>query len=291
MRKDKDAIYRLQLPIDDEISADVLGDCLWVNIGDTFKGGLDAAQAAAIKLADIHGCRHWLVNRRVNRGSDPLEKKRVRSPDFPDTWTARENGATFLLKRDEGVASGFFTDQSATRVRVADLSDGARTLNLFSYTCSFSVASALGGAAEVTSVDVSKKYLEWGRQNFEINGLEPDDHTFWSGDARTFLRLAKKQGRQFDMVILDPPSFSRSKGNVFQLAREYPSLVRDCLTVAAPGGRVLLIANLSSWSVNTLKKILGSEAREIGSSYELEFASDPDPSTTAKSIMVRKAPE
>jgi len=288
MRKEQDAIYRLRLPIDEEISADVLGECLWVNIGDKFKGGMLAAQTAAINLADMHGCRHWLVNRRVNRGSDPLAKKRVWSQDFPESWVARENGASFLLKRDEGVASGVFTDQSLTRGRIGDLSNCARTLNLFSYTCSFSVASALGGATEVTSVDVSKKYLDWGRQNFKINGLKPDDHHFWGGDARTFLRIAKKQGRQFDLVILDPPSFSRSKGNVFRLSREYASLVRDCLEIAAPRGRVLLIVNLSSWSVNTLKMIVQSEAREIGLTYKLEFISDPDPSTTAKSIMVRK---
>lgn len=116
-------------------------------------------------------------------------------------------------------------------------------LNTFAYTCGFSVCAARAGA-RVTSVDLSRKYLDWGRRNFELNGLDPGQHEFWQGDVLDWLRRLARQGRRFDVVILDPPTFSRSKAHgVFRAETDYPGLVAGALAVLKPGGVLLAATN------------------------------------------------
>jgi 23S rRNA (cytosine1962-C5)-methyltransferase len=109
------------------------------------------------------------------------------------------------------------------------------------------VCAALAGA-RTTSLDLSKKYLEWGRRNFALNGLDPTQHDFIFGDTFDWLkRLAKKQ-RAFDVVILDPPTFSQSKeGGVFRAAKDYHRLVSAALPVLKPGGVLLASTNATDW--------------------------------------------
>ena len=100
---------------------------------------------------------------------------------------------------------------------------GAQTL--FAYTCGFSVCAAQAGA-RVTSLDLSKKYLDWGKPNFEINGLDPSQHDFIFGDAFEWFRRLSKKGRSYEVILLDPPTFSRSKERgVFQAEKNYGDLV------------------------------------------------------------------
>jgi len=170
-------------------------------------------------------------------------------------FTARENGVRYELSFDAGYSVGIFLDQRDNRRRllVNHIADGfplfpdgphGRTvLNTFAYTCAFSVCAALSGA-QTTSLDLSKRYLDWGRRNFELNGLDPGGHEFIYGDVFDWIRRLTRRGRSFDVVILDPPTFSRSKeSGTFRAESDYGRLVTLALGVLKPGGVLLASTN------------------------------------------------
>src|SRR6202040_322297 len=139
----------------------------------------------------------------------------------------------FELSFNEGYSVGLFFDQRDNRRRLlvnhvaAEFplfpggADEAEVLNTFAYTCGFSVAAAKAGA-RATSLDLSKKYLEWGKRNFALNQLDPAAHDFIFGDVFDWLRRLAKKGRAFDVVILDPPTFSQSReAGTFQAEKDY----------------------------------------------------------------------
>jgi 23S rRNA (cytosine1962-C5)-methyltransferase len=120
---------------------------------------------------------------------------------------------------------------------------GKRVLNTFAYTCGFSVTCARAGAT-TTSVDVSKRYLEWGKRNFALNDIEPKDHYFTCVDALEFLDFARRKTFSFDLVILDPPSFgSGKKGRSFSATNDYGELLEKAARIVAPGGRIFASTN------------------------------------------------
>ncbi|MGE3309171.1 MAG: class I SAM-dependent methyltransferase [Limisphaerales bacterium] len=193
------------------------------------------------------------------RASDPESA----SPEWcwgataPDEFDVRENGLRYRLSFREGYSVGLFLDQRDNRrrlqtnwvgpqfpVRPGGLS-GAEVLNLFAYTCGFSVAAASAGA-RATSLDLSRKYLDWGRRNFEANGFDPNAHDFIYGDAIDWLRRLGRKGRRFGVVVIDPPTFSKSKERgVFRVESDYASLVTLAVGVLAPGGVLLASTNTS----------------------------------------------
>ena len=118
-----------------------------------------------------------------------------------------------------------------------------KVLNTFAYTCGFSVCAAAIGAT-TTSLDLSKKYLEWGRDNFRLNGLDDKAHEFIYGDVFDWLKRLSKKNRQFDLVILDPPTFSSSKeSGIFRAEKDYGALAQAVLAVLKPGGVLLASTN------------------------------------------------
>jgi 23S rRNA (cytosine1962-C5)-methyltransferase len=175
----------------------------------------------------------------------------------PDELIVRENGVRFALSFKAGYSIGLFLDQRDNRRRLlinhiaagfpacARGLEQARILNTFAYTCSFSVCAARAGA-HTTSLDLSRKYLEWGRRNFRLNSLDPARHEFICGDAFDWMRHLTKKQRSFDLIILDPPSFSRSKQyGAFQVEKDCPALVALALPLLKPDGVLLVSANLA----------------------------------------------
>ena len=131
------------------------------------------------------------------------------------------------------------------RARVRAWAAGRRVLNTFAYTCGFGVAARAGGATRVLNLDLSKSVLEWGQANYRANGFEPDPHDFVFGDVFDWLARLAKRGDRFDLVILDPPGFSRTKGRAFSAARDYDELARMAARVTAPGGSILACCNVA----------------------------------------------
>lgn len=173
----------------------------------------------------------------------------------PERFVVRENGVRYELSFAEGYSVGLFLDQRDNRRRflvnhvaggfpVVDGGwAGREVLNTFAYTGAFSVCAARAGA-RATSLDLSRKYLDWARRNFVLNGLDPAGHDFIYGDCFDWLRRLAKKGRRFDVVVLDPPTFSRSKEQGdFRVERDYGRLVEAALPVLRPGGTLLASAN------------------------------------------------
>jgi len=177
----------------------------------------------------------------------------------------REGPARFAVVLDEGLSSGLFLDQRDNRARVAGLCGGRKVLNLFSYTCSFSVYAALAFAEHVTSVDLSGHALARGRDNFSLNGIEPAAHSFVQTDALEWLQRAAKRGEKFGVVILDPPSFSTSgKGKTFRVADGYQDALSRVFAVLERDGRVLAVTNHRKTSPQAFRKIVHDAARSAG---------------------------
>jgi 23S rRNA G2069 N7-methylase RlmK/C1962 C5-methylase RlmI len=239
--------------------AEKYGACLWIAWYRPSAPGADDV-AAIESLTRAVGCRHWLIDAMLNRGSLPNASQRVCSPDFPQRWVAKEAAASYILRSDRGQAPGLFLDQSANRRQLAASSRDARVLNLFAYTCSFSVVAGLAQASQTVSVDASRPFLEWGEENFRLNGLERPQDVFWKADVRDYLKLARKRAERFDIIVLDPPTFSRSRKRPFNVRSDLAPLALECLQLLSPSGTMLVSTNLSSWSQADLQKMLASIA-------------------------------
>jgi 23S rRNA (cytosine1962-C5)-methyltransferase len=184
-----------------------------------------------------------------------------------EAFTIVEQGITFEVQPAAGYSCGLFLDQRDNRHRVREVVaklPGARVLNLFSYTCSFSVAAALGGAV-VTSVDLNAGYLAWGKRNFEWNAVPTEAHHWIKGDSFDWLAAFAKKGRQFDGVVLDPPTFSRgSTKKVFRVEQDYAQLVALAAAVMAPGGWLLACANTHRMESNAFASAVKQGLRLAG---------------------------
>lgn len=198
--------------------------------------------------------KHWTRHVR-GKGAADISPQWLFGEEAPVEFQVRENGVRYALRLGEGYSVGLFLDQRDNRRRfltghVAGGFElfpggarGAEVLNTFAYTCGFSVCAALGGA-RATSLDLSRKYLDWGRRNFELNGLKPHEHEFIHGDAMDWMRRLGRKGRRFDAVVLDPPTFSQSKrSGVFKAYRNYGALVEAALPLLKSGGVMLAATN------------------------------------------------
>jgi len=158
--------------------------------------------------------------------------------------TVRENGLTFKVNLSDYMDTGLFLDHRLSRRMVRETSAGLRVLNLFGYTGAFTVYAAAGGAAATTTVDLSKSYLNWARENMELNGLEGPMHRFEAADARDFLAAAAERKEKFDLIVLDPPTFSNSRkmDGTFDIQRDYVWFIGTALRLLTGSG-VLFFSN------------------------------------------------
>lgn len=165
---------------------------------------------------------------------------------------ALERSLSYAIDFSAGYSVGLFIDQRENRRFVRELAPGT-LLNCFAYTCSFSVAAATVGAKTV-SIDLSKKSLARGRENFALNSLSTNDHRFLADDVMSVLPRLARKGEKFDTIILDPPTFSRShKGKAFQVEQDFETLLLAALEVAARNARILLSTNCSTLGERALE--------------------------------------
>lgn len=165
-----------------------------------------------------------------------------------------ERGLRYEVDFAQSYSPGLFCDQRNNRNFLASRTL-RRVLNLFSYTCAFSVAAAVVGSATV-SVDVSKASIRRGMRNFELNGLDPAGHRFVGDDAGSVLARMVRRGEVFDAVIIDPPTFGRDrKGRAFRIVSDFGALIRDGARVLAPGGVMLLSTNYAGWTMQDLRQL------------------------------------
>lgn len=180
----------------------------------------------------------------------------------PRRFAVHEGNLKFHVELGSGLQTGLFVDQRESRALVAQSSRGLRVLNLFSYTCAFSVAAAIGAASQVTSVDLSAPALAWGRDNFELNRLDPRQHRFIQDDVTKWLGFALEKRERFDLVILDPPSFGSSGRSTFEVAADYERVAAAAMRLLGPKGRLLAVTNHRGTSRDRLRKKLHQAARD-----------------------------
>ena len=183
----------------------------------------------------------------LNRGASPDNLDNLSNIIVGD-WIATENSIKYVFKKNQGFSSGLFLDQRQNRKWVLENSSEQSVLNLFCYTGGFSLVAALGKAKEVVSVDTSKKTLEWAKENFKINNLDPNNYEFWSSDARHYVKGSIKRGRKFDLIICDPPSFARNKDCVFKIEKDFNNLIFDLIKILNPKGKILFSTNYEKWT-------------------------------------------
>ncbi len=179
----------------------------------------------------------------------------------PDELPILEEGVEFLVRLGDGLSMGLFLDQRANRRRVRELAGGKSVANLFSYTCGFSVVAALGGASRTVSVDASASALERGRANLARAGFSGPEHTFVPADAFGWLANAARRGERFDLVVLDPPSYSTTKRGRFVADTDYVDLAAAAIGIMTPGARLLACTNHRGISQSRFRRILFDAAR------------------------------
>lgn len=185
-------------------------------------------------------------------------------PEMPEFFTGLENGLSCRLSFQSGYSQGIFIDQRDNRASLrAMVKPGQTVLNTFAYTGFFSIAAASAGAVTST-LDLSQVYLDWARENFRLNGMSPEDHYFCKGDTFHWLRRFAKQGRTFDYIILDPPTFSRDdKGKVFRVEKDYGRLFDLAAACISPGGKILACTNYRGMSTSEFSAQLKGMNLEI----------------------------
>ena len=161
----------------------------------------------------------------------------------PRPLQVRENGLNFLVDLEHGLNTGLFLDQRRNRRDLMARARGKRLLNLFAHTAAFSVAAVAAGAKEVTSVDASVAYTEWGKANFGVNRLNPKRHEFIVGDCLAVMGELASRGKSYDIVLMDPPSFSTTSNSRFTTRGGTAELVAAALPLLQAGGLLIASSN------------------------------------------------
>ena len=196
------------------------------------------------------------------------ESAHVYGQEAPDFFTVLENGVLYQVFMNDGLMTGIFLDQHEVRSSLVDgLAMGKSLLNMFSYTAAFSVAAAMGGAIQTTSVDLAKRSRELSQAHFQANGLSTDDHRFVVMDVFEYFKYAKRKGLTYDVIVLDPPSFARNKKQTFSVAKDYHKLISQSLEILNPGG--IIIASTNAANVSRQKFTEQIDKGFAGRSYQI----------------------
>jgi len=193
------------------------------------------------ELLGISAAKQHFKIRERQKGNEQYRPLEPRSQDY---FTISEPPFKFWVNLERYLDTGLFLDHRPLRQHIFNTSRDKKVLNLFCYTGSISVAAALGGG-KVTSVDMSATYLDWAYDNFLLNEIDPELHSFCRADVLKDLVLRKEKGEKFDIIILDPPSFSNSKRmeDDLDVDRDHPLLIRDCMQILEPSGTLYFSTN------------------------------------------------
>ena len=196
------------------------------------------------------------------------ESAHVYGQEAPDFFTVLENGVLYQVFMNDGLMTGIFLDQHEVRGSLVDgLAMGKSLLNMFSYTAAFSVAAAMGGASQTTSVDLAKRSRELSQAHFQANGISTDDHRFVVMDVFEYFKYAKRKGLTYDVIVLDPPSFARNKKQTFSVAKDYHKLISQSLEILNPEG--IIIASTNAANVSRQKFTEQIDKGFAGRSYQI----------------------
>ncbi len=188
----------------------------------------------------------------------------------PEPLIVLENGAKFAVYLDDGAMVGVFLDQKHVRKKIRDkYAKGKSILNTFSYTGAFSVFAALGGAKTTTSVDLAKRSLAKTSEQFEVNNINLDAQEIIVEDVFNYFKYAVRKKLLFDMVVLDPPSFARSKKHTFSASKDYVKLLKEAIQITNKNGLIVASTNSANFSMMTFRDFIYKAFKELKGKYKV----------------------
>jgi len=260
-------IYDRDIP-EFPVAIDIYGNCVhlqefetgWKQEETEHDDWVEAVSNATAEVLEFPRSAIFFKHRARQRGLTQYEKTGAQGENF----IVSENGHRFMVNLAEYLDTGLFLDHRNTRRMVQERAKGKRFLNLFAYTGSFTVYAAAGGAISSTTVDMSNTYQEWTKRNFELNGMDLSRHRLVRADVFAFLEQAVKEKQQYDLIVMDPPSFSNSKKmiGVLDIQRDHPQLINQCLQLLPEKGELFFSTNLRSFQLEQ-EKLAACHIREI----------------------------
>lgn len=221
-------------------------------------------------LIEVASPKAIYQKKRFNEGGQYIEENDFvwgEEPAFP--LIVKENDVNFAVYLNDGAMVGVFLDQRHVRKLIRDkYASGKRVLNTFSYTGAFSIFAALGGG-ETTSVDLANRSLAKTREQFEVNGIDYTKHHIIVEDVFKYFKYAVKKALKFDMVILDPPSFARSKKFTFSASKDYKNLLKEAIAITEKEGVIVASTNCNLFDMKKFKQFIHQAFTEMGDGYEL----------------------
>ena len=222
----------------------------WVMTDEEHQAWLDTLCQTVATLFEMSPESIAMKTRRRQKGLQQYEK----TGENGERFVVREGDLKFQVNLDSYLDTGLFLDHRPTRARVRSEAAGKRFLNLFAYTGSFTVYAAAGGARESITVDLSNTYLEWARRNLDLNGFDSEAHTRVRADVLNWLMTAVEQGERFDLIVMDPPSFSNSKkmDGVLDVQRDHEWMVDQCMKLLNRRGILYFSTNLRGFKLESM---------------------------------------
>ena len=216
-------------------------DTGWLMQAEEYEAWLAEVVAAVCFVSGFDAGQVHIKRRERQKGREQYEKTGRQGEDFDIS----EHGRRFWVNLDKYLDTGLFLDHRNTRQQVGKLAAGKRFLNLFAYTGSFTVYAATGGAVYSETVDLSNTYLDWAARNFALNNIDTHAHQIVRADVFQYLQQAAAAGKQFDLVVMDPPSFSNSKKmlDILDVQRDHIRLIDGAMRLLAPGGTLFFSNN------------------------------------------------
>lgn len=189
--------------------------------------------------------------------------------EFP--LIVKENGVNFAVYLNDGAMTGIFLDQREVRQAIKErYAEGKTVLNTFSYTGAFSVAAALGGALKTTSVDLAKRSSSKTIEQFSVNGIDYEQQDIRVMDVFDYFKYAKRNNLKFDVVILDPPSFARSKKYTFSTSKNYTDLMKQAIEITENKGVIVASTNSASFNMKKFKGFVDKAFKDLGKGYSVK---------------------
>ena len=216
------------------------------------------------KLAAITGAKGIALKDRSEKGEVGRDGGRALFGEVPETADVREGSMKFRVHMQHPRNVGLFLDTRLLRENLVTTCRRHDVLNLFSYSCSLGVAAAQGNQGSIVNVDISARYLGWGKDNHALNGLPMDKTKFVRMDSEKYLDWAAKKSMTYDVIILDPPSFSRSQGGVFAFDKDYWRVLGKAARIMNPKGRLFAMTNYGGITAEQFSRTLEDTLRESG---------------------------
>ncbi|PGK37332.1 RlmI/RlmK family 23S rRNA methyltransferase [Bacillus anthracis] len=231
----------------------------------TFRDEIIAALQKVANFKGIYEKKRFDTKGKYIEGDDFVSGERG---EFP--LIVKENGVNFAVYLNDGAMVGVFLDQRNVRKQIRDkYAKGRTVLNMFSYTGAFSVFAALGGASKTTSVDLANRSLSKTIEQFSVNEIDYEAQDIIVEDVFLYFKYAAKKKMKFDMVVLDPPSFARSKKYTFSAAKDYKNLLKETITITENNGIIVASTNCSAFDMKKFKGFIDTAFKEMNGKYKI----------------------